>query len=189
MAAAQGTARKLQTAEERREDVLHAAMPLFAVKGYYGTPTTDIARAAGISQAYLFRLFPTKEELFIAVAERCMDSVREAFRRAAAPHAGDEDAMFVAMGDAYETLLADRDLLLMQLQSYAACQEPAIRTAVRRHYGLIVDMVRETTGADQERVSSFFATGMLLMVVAAMSAHELDAPWAVGLMAGIDKDC
>ena len=182
-------ARKLQTAEGRREDVLVAALPHFAVKGYYGTPTTEIARSAGISQAYLFRLFPTKEELFIAVAERCMDSVREAFRRAAAPHAGDEDAMFKAMGEAYETLLADRDLLLMQLQSYAACQEPAIREAVRRHYGRIVDMVRETTAAGQERVSAFFATGMLLTVVAAMGAHELDAAWAVGLMAGIDKDC
>ncbi len=183
------TARKLQTADERREDVLVAALPHFARKGYYGTPTTEIARSAGISQAYLFRLFTTKEELFIAVAERCMDSVCEAFRRAAAPHAGDEDAMFAAMGDAYEALLADRDLLLAQLQSYSACQEPAIRDAVRRHYGRIVDMVRETTGASEERVTAFFATGMLLMVVAAMDAHELDASWARSLMAGIDKDC
>ncbi len=77
----------------------------------------------------------------------------------------------------------------MQLQSYAASQEPAIREAVRRHYGRIVDMVGETTGANEERVTAFFATGMLLTVIAAMGAHELDQHWAVALMAGIDKDC
>ncbi|HVP01661.1 MAG TPA: helix-turn-helix domain-containing protein [Solirubrobacteraceae bacterium] len=189
MTPAERAARRLQTADERREDVLAAARPQFARKGFYGTPTAEIARDAGISQAYLFRLFPTKEELFIAVTERCMEAVGEAFRRAAAPHAGDEDAMFAAMGEAYEGLLADRDMLLAQLQAYAACEEPAIGDAVRRRYGLLVDMVRETTGAAEERVTAFFATGMLLTVIAAIGAHELDEPWARSLMAGIDEDC
>ncbi len=180
--------RKLQTAEDRREDVLVAALPHFARKGYYGTPTTEIAKSAGISQAYLFRLYPTKQELFVACATRCTDNVRESFRRAAAPHAGDVDAMFKAMGDTYEQLLQDRDMLLAQLQAYAACEEPAIREAVSRHYGQLVDMVRDTTGADDERVSRFFATGMLLTVIAAMGAHELDAGWAQSLLAGIKAD-
>ena len=189
MAAAPATARKLQTAETRREDVLAAAQEQFALKGYWGTPTTDIAAAAGISQAYLFRLFPTKLELFIAGVERCMGAVRETFEHAAAPHAGDPDAMFEAMARRYEELLTDRTMLLAQLQAYSACGVPEIRTAVQRHYGRLVDMVRETTGADDERISAFFATGMLLTIVAAMGANELDADWARALLAGHDKDC
>ncbi len=187
--AAPATARKLQTAEMRREDVLAAAQEQFALKGYWGTPTTDIAKAAGISQAYLFRLFPTKQELFIAGVERCMGAVRETFEHAVAPLAGDPDAMFEAMARRYEELLTDRTMLLAQLQAYSACGVPEIRAAVLHHYGRLVDMVRETTGADDERVSAFFATGMLLTIVAAMGAHELDADWARALMAGHDKDC
>lgn len=183
------TTRRLQSAEERRESVLEAARAHFARRGYWGTPTAEIAKSAGISQAYLFRLFPTKEDLYLACVERCFARVREEFRRAAAPHAGDAEAMFSAMAQTYERLLRDRELLLAQLQSYAACEDPAVRDTVRREYGRLVDMVRETSAAPDERVSRFFATGMLLTVVAAMGAHELDEPWAHTLMALEKPDC
>ena len=48
------------SAEERREIVLEAAVGEFARHGLAGTSTEDVARRAGISQPYLFRLFPTK---------------------------------------------------------------------------------------------------------------------------------
>jgi hypothetical protein len=97
--------------------------------------------------------------------------------------------MFDAMAARYTDLLADRDMLLGQLQAYAACQEPAVRETVQREYGRLVDQVRETAGGDDERVSRFFATGMLLNVVAAMGAHELDEPWAHALLAPLRGDC
>ncbi len=180
--------RTLQTAEERREAVLEAAIPHFARRGYYGTPTTDIAHDAGISQAYVFRLFPTKQELYIACLERCMGRIRLGFEHAAAPHAGDVDAVFDAMGDTYKALLSDRTMLLNQLHSYSACEEPDIRAAVQEQYGLIVDTVQRLTGADDVRVSDFFAHGMLMTVVAAMRADELDTPWARTLLAGPAAD-
>lgn len=182
MQASPATTRKLQTAGERREAVLEAAMPHFARKGYYGTPTADIAKSAGISQAYLFRLFPTKEELFVVCAEACFDRVREEFERAAAPRAGDPEAMFAAIAQRYDEMLSDRNRLLAQLHSYAACDVPAIRAAVRRGYGRLVDMVRVSTGAPDEAISMFFATGLLLTVSAAMSIDEVDEPWARALM-------
>ena len=141
MTAAPRHPRKLQTAEDRREDVMRAAMQEFARRGYYGTPTTDIAKGAGISQAYLFRLFPTKEELFIACVERTYRGVHDAFTKAAAPHAGDQEAAIEAMGDAYDELLRNSDMLLCQLHGYAACQEPAIRVAVRQGYKELVELV------------------------------------------------
>jgi AcrR family transcriptional regulator len=179
--------RKLQTAEDRRVDVLAAARQEFARRGYYGTPTTDIAKAAGISQAYLFRLFPTKEELFVGCVERTYEDVISAFTRAAAPHAGDQEATIDAMGDAYDDLLQNTDnMLLCQLHGYAACQEPAIRTAVRQGYKELVELVQHLSGAPDEEIQRFFAVGMLINVVAAMGAHELDEPWAKALMTDVD---
>src|SRR5690348_14243510 len=109
-------------ADERRETVLAAAVAEFGARGLAGTSTEDVARAAGISQPYLFRLFPTKKALFLALVERCFRQVAAAFEAAAADRVG-EDAL-EAMADAYHQLLEDRTLLLLQLQAYAACDDP-----------------------------------------------------------------
>src|SRR5215475_15924414 len=94
------------SADERRELVLEAALSEFAVGGLAGTSTEDVARRAGISQPYLFRLFPTKKALFLTLVERCFRQVADAFEAAAAARVG-EDALD-AMGDAYHKLLEDR---------------------------------------------------------------------------------
>ena len=179
--------RKLQSAEDRREDVMDSAMREFARRGYYGTPTTDIAKGAGISQAYLFRLFPTKEELFVACVERTYGTVRDEFMKVSAPHAGDREAVMTAMADRYNELLQSSDVLLCQLHGYAACQEPAIRVAVRDGYRELVELVQHLSGAADEEIQRFFAIGMLINVVAAMGAQGLDEPWLQALMTG--KDC
>src|SRR4051795_246991 len=96
--------RTLSTAEARREAVLEAGMSVFAERGFLGTPTTEVAKAAGISQAYLFRLFPTKSDLVLAVVNRSNDRIADAFAKAAAQARGrgesGEDVM-MAMGEAY----------------------------------------------------------------------------------------
>jgi len=58
------------TAQERRADVLRVAVHEFARSGFQGTSTEDVARAAGISQPYLFKMFPTKKSLFIALVQQ-----------------------------------------------------------------------------------------------------------------------
>src|SRR6266700_5668924 len=95
-------------AAERREIVLDAAVAEFAAHGLAGTSTEDVARQAGISQPYLFRLFPTKKALFLALVDRCFRRVEGTFTTAAGDRTGDEAV--VAMGDAYELLLKDRTL-------------------------------------------------------------------------------
>src|SRR5207253_3654563 len=91
------------TAAERRADVLDAALIEFAERGYEGTSTEDIARRAGISQPYLFRLFGTKKELFKASVARCFRETLGMFQRAAEGQRG-EDAL-QAIGEAYRDLL------------------------------------------------------------------------------------
>jgi AcrR family transcriptional regulator len=130
------------TAAERREDVLAAAIAAFAKTGYHGTPTEAIAKRAGISHAYLFRLYGTKKELFLACVERGFDRVTETFRGAAANPPADAATPLEAMGRAYVEMLADRELLLLQLQGYAAAGDDEIREAVRRRGAELIDEIR-----------------------------------------------
>ncbi len=163
------------SAEERREAVLEAALTEFAARGLDGTSTEDVARRAGISQPYLFRLFPTKKALFLALVGRCFQRVADAFTAAAADREGEE--ALAAMGEAYEQLLEDRTLLLVQMQAYAACDDPDIRAATRAGYSKLWQLVERLTGQPYEQVVEFFAMGMLMNVAAAMDLPAVDERW------------
>jgi len=164
------TARK--SSEERREDVLGVALEQFAAGGYHGTSTEAIAKEAGISQPYLFRLFRTKKELFLACNDRACGKVRAVFRRAAGAAGPGEE--LEAMGRAYvDELLPDRHALLMMMQGYAAVSDPEIQDHVRSRYGEVVDEVARLAGVPHEEVWPFFATGMLLTVVTALDLEAL----------------
>ena len=177
------TVAERKTAEERRHAVLDAATVAFARRGLHGTSTEDIARAAGISQPYLFRLFGTKKALFIATVERCMSETLELFRAAAGSVRG-EDAL-KAMGVAYfEMVTTDRARLLTQMQAYAACDDDDIRAAMRRGFGQLHLYVETVSGLPAAAVSSWFASGMLLNVIAAMDLHSEPEPWAQRLIDG-----
>jgi AcrR family transcriptional regulator len=163
------------SAEERRESVLEAAVADFAARGLAGTSTEDVARSAGISQPYLFRLFPTKKALFLALVERCFQRIEAAFTEAAGDRAGEE--AIEAMAKAYDQLLQDRTLLLLQMQVYAACEDPDIRDAARTGFKRLWALVERLSGVPYEEVVSFFAMGMLLNVAAAMDLPPLDERW------------
>ena len=162
-------------AAERRELVLDAAVAEFGVHGLAGTSTEDVARRAGISQPYLFRLFPTKKALFLELVNRCYRRVADAFTAAAGDMTGD-DALG-AMGDAYERLLDDRTLLLLQMQAYAACDDPEIRAATRAGFKKLWELVERLTGLPFQTVVDFFAVGMLMNVAAAMDLPAVDERW------------
>lgn len=168
------------SAEERRESVLTAALSEFARGGLAGTSTEAIASRAGISQPYLFRLFGTKKELFIAATRRCFDGVEARFRAAADGLAG--NAALDAMAKAYHDMLGDRDLLLAQLHGYAASSDPEVQAAMRDCYGRLWRTAEEASGADAESMRLFFAMGMLWNVAVALDLPDLDEPWAQALM-------
>jgi AcrR family transcriptional regulator len=162
-------------ATERREMVLEASVAEFAAHGLAGTSTEDVARRAGISQPYLFRLFPTKKALFLALVERCFRRVEDAFTAAAGDLTGDE--AMTAMADEYERLLDDRTLLLLQMQIYAACGDPEIRDVARTGYKHLWETVERITGLPFQTVVDFFAVGMLMNVGAALDLPSVDERW------------
>ena len=172
-----------KTAEERRDEILVAARREFARHGYYGASTDAIAREAGISQPYLFRLFGTKKRLFLATIERCMADTLELFRQAAGELRGQE--ALDAMGEAYFTMLTtDRTRLLAQMQAYAACDDTDVRDEMRAGYGKLHLFVETVSGLDETAVASWFAHGMLLNVAAAMDLWGSREPWARRLLEG-----
>jgi AcrR family transcriptional regulator len=172
-----------RSAEERRETILDAALVEFAAKGLDGTSTEDIARRAGISQPYVFRLFGTKKNLFAEACRRCMLEVAEAMAAAARGRSGEE--ALEAMGTAYIQLLeADPRRLKLQMHMYAASDEPQIRQVAREGYGALVRFVEQVSGAPPKAVSQFFATGMLINVIAAMGVRGAGIEWADRLIEG-----
>ena len=176
-----------KSATERRDEILEAALVEFAAHGLSGGSIDAVAKAVGISQPYVYRLFGTKKELFLATIERCMRGTLEMFHTASAGLKGEE--ALHAIGEAYsERLATDPTYLHSQMQAYAASDDPEIREVVRRGFGELVEYVERVSGMPSDRVSHFFAKGMLLNVIASMDLLKADEGWAQRLIEGCRKD-
>jgi AcrR family transcriptional regulator len=176
-----------KTKEERRDEILDAALVVFSEQGLHGSSTEEVARLAGISQPYVFRLFGTKKELFKAVIARCFRQTLEQFQQAAEGKRGEE--ALHAIGEAYgELLAADKAYLRSQMQAYAACDDAEICETVRNGFGDLVAYVERVSGADTATVSAFFAQGMLLNVLSSMHLSNPTEPWARRLLDGCKQE-
>jgi AcrR family transcriptional regulator len=171
--------RTLSTAEQRREELIDAGMRVFAEHGP-AAPTTEIAKEAGISQAYLFRLFPTKEELFAAVTRESSRRMMTAFRNAAAKARKEGTDPLHTMGLAYDELLErDREVLMVQLYARVASGKlPLVREAIQDCFKQIYEFVKRETNAGPDEIHGWFAYGMLCDVTAATGIDQVDEEWA-----------
>jgi AcrR family transcriptional regulator len=144
----------------------------FAKGGMDGTSTDAIARRAGISQPYLFRLYPTKRALFLAAIVRTFAEVARVFHEAADGLSGIEAKH--AMGEAYTTLLhEDRTFLGMQLQAYAACcGDDEVRAVTRREFARLWESIVTVGGMTEELAQAFVAHGMLCNLTTAFGVDE-----------------
>jgi AcrR family transcriptional regulator len=172
------------TAAERRDAIVAAATEEFATGGLVGASTEAIARRVGVSQPYVFQLFGTKKELFLAVIDSCFSRIIGVFEEAAEhpsamPLIPDCNPALDAMGQAYVQLLGNRTLLMVQLQSYAACSDPEVRDVVRRGWSRLYQRVVEISGASIHEIHDFFAEGMLLNLGAAIGLPGEMADWSL----------
>jgi AcrR family transcriptional regulator len=174
------------TASERRTAVLAAAITEFARSGYSGTSTDAIATRAGISQPYLFRLFGTKKDLFIATYELVSDRIIAAMTRAGTGLEG--QAAQEAMGTAYAELLQDPELLQVQLHGFAAAPGDAdIAATCRRTFEVLWHLIHERTDMTDEEILKFFSMGMMMNVMSAIDLLSISAPWAQSFCPVPDK--
>lgn len=173
------------SADERREIVLRVAEEEFARRGYVGTSTEAIAKRVGVSQPYLFRLFPSKRALFCAVTVRCYDRVYDEFADAIAGLTGEEALR--AIGARYRELLTSTSNLAMQLQVYAAgLDDPELRELGRAKWAGLWRLISGIPGVTPDMVLRGLSIGMFVNVLTALEvpyepgeklAGSLDA-WA-----------
>ncbi len=170
-----------QTADERRDAIVAAAVHAFADGGYTGTSTDSIARAVGVSQPYLFQLFGTKRELFLAAVRHAFGRTRLVFHEAArrGPQDDQDCTVLHLMGLAYMRMLSDMDLLRIQLQAYAACGDDDVRAVVREEFAELYAAVKRDSGASNDEIHQFFAEGMLLNVAAALQLGGTPETWSL----------
>jgi AcrR family transcriptional regulator len=163
------------SSEERREQLVAAAVAEFAASGFHATSTTTIAKRAGISQPYVYALFPSKRDLFLAANAMVKDRIRSAFREAARGLETPEERLH-AMGQAYIELLENREEIMFQHQAYAAAGDPELREPIRREFVALFDDVGRISGVSEDEVWGFLATGMLLNVIAALDLPDKYMP-------------
>jgi AcrR family transcriptional regulator len=155
------------TADERREQILEAALIAFAAGGYTGTTTDQVARQAGVSQPYVVRLFGGKQQLFAELYSRASRRVVDAL---AAVEPGPDAER--EMGEAYAGLLADRNLLLLLMHGFAAGSEPEVGRLARWTLSEAFRLYLQRTGQGPDEARVFVAHGMLINVLLAVNAME-----------------
>lgn len=174
------------TAEVRRATVVEKAIGVFAVTGYHATPVTAVADAAGISQAYVFRLFRDKLGLFLAALDHTFDLIERALEEGAATvPGGTADEILTAMGDAYAGLIADRSLIMMQVHAQSASDVPEIQAKLAEGVRRIWEYVRSRSRGDVPAVQGFLAYGQLCHLIVTAGLVEMTEPWALEVAAGM----
>lgn len=171
--------KSLSTADARRDTVLSSAIIAFARQGYMATPVAAVAEQAGISTAYVFKLFPSKESLFAAALERCFALIEDALARGLESSTDKTpDGLLAAMSVSYASLIADRNLLTLQVHALSAIAVPEINAAFRKGLGNITNFLKTRTGASDDAVQQFIAYGQLCHLITTLSLSGDEAPWA-----------
>src|SRR6478736_1487629 len=158
------------SSEDRRAQIIAAAALVFGERGYAGGTTDAIAKQAGISQAYVVRMFGTKEKLFSAVGDAATEAVLGAFRDAIARFpegASDIDKQGI-LGLAYTKLIDDRGLLLSLLQLFSQGHDPVLGEQARACFLDVFRVVRDEAGLGSQMATEFFSRGMLITILLAM---------------------
>lgn len=176
----------LSTSDLRRPSVIKSAIAVFAKAGYLGTPIAAVAKHARISPAYVFKLFPSKEELFVAALEHGFELIHATLSDGADTSADQTpDGILFAMGGAYASLISNRELLMIQVHALSVADVPEIGAAFRKCLQRLTLFVKARSGVSDEAVQRFFAYGQLCHLITTISLDGNTAAWARMLTTGI----
>jgi AcrR family transcriptional regulator len=173
---------------DRRELILEAATAVFGERGYVGTTTDAIARAAGVSQPYVVRMFGTKETLFLEVLHRALEKLLVTFRAALAQAVADGEVgenVGHRIGLAYADLLSDRGLLLSLMHAFILGSDPVIGKAAREGFLEVYKFLRFEAGFSPVQADDFLAHGMMMNTMIGLrmaDAYSDGDPCAVDLL-------
>jgi AcrR family transcriptional regulator len=180
------TPSKLSTSDIRRDAVVSSAIAVFAKGGYLGTSVAAVAEHAGISQAYVFKLFPSKELLFVTALEQCFERVLAALEQGAESTSDrTPEGILDAMGEAYADLIGDRSLLMLQVHAQSAASVPEIGAALRKGLRTITQFVQSHSAAPDEAVQRFIAYGQLCHLIVVTGIEADASAWSRLITSGI----
>lgn len=170
----------------RRRAVQRSALAAFAASGYVSTPVTTVAEDAGISTAYLMKLFTRKVDVFIAAVDLAFEEIVAALTEEfeTDPRRSVRRSLD-ALGRRYASLIDDRSLLLIQVQAQANSHVPEIADALRRGIAAVTDLLLTQVGATPAQAQDFIARGMLCHLLTSIDAFEIKTSWATALTEGI----
>jgi AcrR family transcriptional regulator len=185
----QATAERIPAAQ-RRELILEAATGVFAERGYAGSTTDQVAKAADISQPYVVRMFGTKETLFLEALDRAQGKLLQAFRGVIAAYdagelgeqlrhldpaqgSGRPEQLRQLMAIAYADLVEDRGILMILMQAFVAGHEPAIGARARAGFLDTYRLIRDEAGLSPESARDFLAQGMLMNTLIGIRLPEI----------------
>lgn len=160
----------------RREEIIRAAIGVFAEIGYYKATTAMVAKRAEISQPYVFRFFETKEALLLAALETSWERIADSFRHVAETVSA--TTLEQELIEAYEGILAaHRPEMLLQMQAQTIPDAP-IREVMQQGFkevrGIVLEAFRKHGIPDpEERTLLFLARGMLCNIAMALDLPEL----------------
>lgn len=176
----------LSTADTRRPLVAQAALREFARGGYHGTTVANVAREAKISPAYVFKLYPRKESLFVAALDACFDQIIAALAEGAdaASSPASRDVLD-AMGGAYAALIRDRTLLMLQVHAQSVADIPEIGEALRSGLARVTEFAKQRSAGSDDDVQRFMAYGQLCHLIVTARVDDVSADWAQILSHGI----
>jgi AcrR family transcriptional regulator len=167
--------RRRLTPDARRRQIVEASLALFARKGFSGTTSRELARAAGVSEALIFRLFPTKHALYAAIIQRKIAETETLYFPPGADRESDRD-LFRRIGLTLVTRIRD-DRTLLRLLFFSALEGHTLsdmffETRVARVIGLLRDRIAAGVRAGRYRaVNPYLAarayTGSLVQYVLA----------------------
>src|SRR5262245_39402824 len=137
------------TAQDRRRQIIDVALKLFSEKGFRGTTTKEIALAAGINEAIIFRHFATKSDLYAAIIDQKASSsyiqaMHNAFKEA--EETGDDQKLFQSV--AFNILeFHENDDTAMRMLLYSALErhelaEAIFRNHISKTHGQLADYVK-----------------------------------------------
>lgn len=176
----------LSTAEVRRPLVAASAMREFARGGFHGTTVAAVASDAKISPAYVFKLFPSKEQLFVVALEECFIQIIAALNEGAdASSDQSPEGVLDAMGLAYAELISDRTLLILQVHAQSVADIPEVGQALRAGLKAVTELAKNRSGAADQDVQRFIAYGQLCHLIVTLGLEDASEPWARLLSDGI----
>ncbi len=165
--------------EARRRQIVQAAVELFSRKGFRGTTTREIAEAAGISEAMIFKHFATKQELYSAIIE-AKSETEELLASAAKAARGKDDAGVLRAVGLKMMEQTERDPSLMRLLLFSALEghelsEIFFESRVRRLHEFLSSYIRKRIEDGRFRPVDplVAARGFIGMIVHYLLIHEL----------------